>query len=699
MYTWSPFPFLRIATSFILGILVYEYFQPSISLETIIILIGILFFTYLLLYLLSKKQNFILGNIGLILILILGYINAYMYDELNNKNHLIHFEEKISGYCAYTNSSVIEKEKNFIYNIIINEIATQDTTLHKTGIVKLYIKRTKKDTAPLKYGDKIQVNGNPFKILPPDNPNEFNYMKYMARQNIYFQQFVYIKDIKIISNTPNNIFMAWANSWRIYFSNKIDYYILSDNETAIAKALILGVKDGLDNKIKKSYATAGAMHILAVSGLHAGIIFMILQYIFNYFIKYKPWNIILPIFSIICLWAFAMITGLSPSIMRAVTMFTIIILGQYFFSRPNIFNSLSLSAFILLIYNPNFIFAVGFQLSYIAVAGIVYLFPLIYGMFSTRYWLLDKIWAISCVSIAAQIATFPLTIYYFHQFPTYFLVSNLVVIPIAFIIMSLGLLLLIFAEFFFLSDLIGFILEIFIKILNTSVFYIQEMKMSLIEWLYIDWIQMIAIYGIILFVLMLIYYRKMVFIKLILCCVLVISTISIYSIYQQNHTEKLIFYKIKGQSIIDNIAGLKSNIISVNPINNLEVIKHQIELSRLSNNLDPITRVDNSSLYTSKQFEGFKIMVWNKKKILFITQKPDNIKIKIPIQCDILIISNNSLKNIAQIKSIAIFKELIIDNTNNYYTRNSLLKESKIAGIKYTSITKNGAIIIEKLAN
>jgi len=648
---------------------------------------------YLIYYYLPQKKQIILGNIGLTLIASLGYINAYLYDELNNKDHLIYFEKKISGHSAIISSSVIEKEKYFIYDIIVDKIAIQDTILDKTAIIKLYIKRIENDTVPLKYGDRILIKGGPFRLPPPGNPYEFNYMEYMAGQNIYFQQFVNIKDIKFIDNSPRNIFMAWANNWRTYFSRKIDFYILNKNEAAIAKALILGVKDGLDNKIKSSYASAGAMHVLAVSGLHAGIIFMILRYLFSPFIKRKPWNIILPIFSIVCLWAFAMITGLSPSIMRAVTMFTIIILGQHFFSQPNIFNSLSLSACILLIYNPNFIFSVGFQLSYIAVAGIVYLFPLIYNAFSAKHWLLDKLWTISAVSIAAQIATFPLTIYYFHQFPTYFLISNLVVIPAAFIIMSLGLTLLMSAESFFLSDMIGFILESFIKTLNSFVFYIQKLEMSLIEWLYIDWIQMIAIYGVIFSVLMLIYYRKMVFMGLILALILIISATGMLSIYQQLNSSKHIFYEIKKQSIIDKISGLKANIISVNPLENLDLVKHQIEPNRLSNNLAPVT-TSHSMLSNIKKFEEFKMLVWNKRKFLFITNKPDRIKVQTPIRCDVLIISNNAIKKLSEIKFLVDYREIILDNTNEFFIRKSIAKQAKLVGIKCTSVV-DGAIIME----
>lgn len=693
MHTWSPFPFLRITVAFVTGILLYKFIPINFEFQSILLGLGILSILYIGTKLLFKNLNNLSGNIGLITICAVGFTNTFQYDQTNDENHLIHFNEEISGYVAIVNSSVIEKEKYFIYDVNLENLTTRDSIYQKTGIIRLYVKRTRENNQPLTYGDKILVKGSPFRLPEPDNPNEFNYKEYMAGQNIYFQQFVDTKDIDMIGSDPENTLMAWAIDWRRYFSKKIDIYIHGKNESAIAKALILGVKDGLDNEIKKSYSSAGAMHVLAVSGLHAGIIHLILQFLFRPLLKRKPWKYIIPIISICFLWAFAMITGLSPSIMRAVTMFSIIIIGQHYFSRPNVFNSLSLSAFILLFYNPYFLFAVGFQLSYIAVAGIVYLFPIIYALISPNNWLLDKIWSITSVSIAAQIATFPLTIYYFHQFPVYFLLSNLVVIPAAFVIMSSGLLLLA-NNSFFISDLLGFILEKLIKFLNDFVFYIQKMHLSLIDWLYINQIQTICIYLVVVFLLMLVHYRKMIFMKLILACVLIISVSGFYDVYNQSDVRKLVFYEVKNQSIIDNVTGLNAKLYTVNQPENMELIKHQIEPFRLMNNLNPIEdNIDHLEKFDT--ITGLSATIWQGKKFLFITQELKTIKAKKLMECDVLVVSNNSVKKLSMLSGIVSFEELIIDSSNDYYTINKLLKEAEKAGIKCRSISQEGAVIFE----
>lgn len=691
MYTWSPYPFIRITFYFVLGILTHHFTDYTINSNYLIGVIFSLFVTYLLIKIIFKNQNFLLGNLGMIVIVLSGFLNAIYYDQSNNPHHLLHNSRKISGYIAKINSSVIEKEKYFIYDAIVRKVFLNDSIVDLTGTIKLYLRRQKNDSSLLNYGDKILIKKSPFRLPPPGNPNEFNYMKYMAGQNIYFQQFIDAIDLQLISNNPSNPILAWAYKYRNYFSNKIDDYVFNKHEGAIAKALILGVKDGLDNKIKSSYASAGAMHVLAVSGLHAGIIHLILQWLFLPLIKRKYWKSILPIVSIICLWCFAMITGLSPSIMRAVTMFSIIIIGDHFFSKPNIFNSLSLSAFVLLIYNPNFLFSVGFQLSYIAVGGIVYLFPLIYDLIKCDSKVLDQIWSISAVSISAQIATFPLTVYYFHQFPTYFLISNLIVIPAAFIIMSIGIALLA-SPLFFVSDFLGFILELLINWLNSFVFYIQAMDMSLIEWLYINEIQTITIYILIFNFLMLIYYRKLVFMKLMFICSLIISISGCQSIFKQFNDKKLIFYDIKGKSIIDKIDGFNTRLSSVNKVGNIELVKYQIDPFRLAHNLAPVEKIDINELRTSDQFHDAKVLYWNNLKFIIISKKLRNLKSSTPIACDVLVISNDSVKKLAEIASLFRFKEIIIDGTNNYFTNKNIISEASSLKIKLSVIAETGAV-------
>lgn len=142
---------------------------------------------------------------------------------------------------------------------------------------------------------------------------------------------------------------------------------------------------------------------------------------------------------LLCLWSYAFITSLSPSVMRAVTMFSFIAIANVMQRQTNIYNTLAASAFLLLILEPNMVFEVGFQLSYLAVLGIVSIYPIVYPLFVFKSKWTDTLWQLNCVSIAALIATFPLGIFYFHQFPNYFLVANILVLPLIPFIIYFGL--------------------------------------------------------------------------------------------------------------------------------------------------------------------------------------------------------------------------------------------------------------------
>ena len=237
---------------------------------------------------------------------------------------------------------------------------------------------------------------------------------------------------------------------------------LKNNELAVASALILGYKDDLGEELKHSYSSAGATHVLAVSGLHVGIIFLVLNFLLNILDKNDRFKISKAILLICFLWAYATITGLSPSVVRAATMFSFVTIGKSFGKSSSIYNTLCASAFVLLVYNPYLIMEVGFQLSYLAVVGIVYFQSIIYKWIYVKNKFLKYIWMITSVSIAAQLTTFPLGLLYLHQSPTYLFASNLFVIPGAMLIIGLGILLFITSWIPLISGGIGWLLAKFI---------------------------------------------------------------------------------------------------------------------------------------------------------------------------------------------------------------------------------------------
>lgn len=380
----------------------------------------------------------------------------------------------------------------------------------------------------------------------------------MAYNRIYHQHFIRDGFVKIGHKSPP-FYERISDDLRTYCTQVISDRVTNENAKSVVLALSLGVKDELDNDLVRAFSATGAMHVLAVSGLHVGIIYLILFQLFQKVgLSKKRYRWLMAGLSILILWFYALLTGLSPSVLRAVTMFSFVAMGRALFRNGNIYNTLAASAFVLLWFNPYLIMSVGFQLSYLAVFGIVYLQPKMYTLWTPNHWLLDKIWAISCVSIAAQMATGPLSMLYFHQFPTYFLVSNLFIIPAAFVTLIGSLLLLLVSFVPILAGFIGTVLSTFVWSVNQLVFWVSSFPGSTIDGVYLDilqtWLIYFALGGMILFFIK----KKMnwLYLSLVFCVA------QIYHFSESAQSIELSQLSVNNAQVLDMRAGFKSKLIA-----------------------------------------------------------------------------------------------------------------------------------------
>jgi len=302
-------------------------------------------------------------------------------------------------------------------------------------------------------------------------------------------------------------------------------------------------------------------------------------------------------------------------------MFTIILLSEHTGRKSNIYNSLGLAAFMLILINPNHIYSVGFQLSFIAVFGIVFFHPIFYRQLFFGSKIISYLWSITCVSLAAQVATFPLTIYYFHQFPTYFLISNLIVIPAAMVMLILGILMLILAGFLpIFAAILGDLLTWVVWVLNESIQLLQQLPRPIIDWLYFDAVDTWLIYGTLLFVALGL--SQGTFQKLTLgLLLLVIFNIKWFIVMNESlDQERLVFYEIRDHIAFDIIQGNESKLIIDNwSEEESERIGFQINPNRLASHLSPVKEGSNlmekSAFLTSSDLG--KLFIWKGKSILF----------------------------------------------------------------------------------
>ncbi|MFY0675122.1 MAG: ComEC family competence protein [Bacteroidia bacterium] len=274
------------------------------------------------------------------------------------------------------------------------------------------------------------------KVADPTNPNQFNYKAYLANKGIYHQAFIKTEDFHLSHYTPKFSLLSYFNKSRQWMLKNLEF--LNTRSKPVAEALLLGYKENLTDDIKNIFSSTGTMHILAVSGLHVGIIYKAVDWLLFFLAGFKHGKKIKIAILLCVLWSYAFITGMPPSVMRASVMFSLVTIGTSLNRPNNIFNNVFASCFLLLVINPRLIYDVGFQLSYLAVLGILVFQPIISKLWLAPNKVLQFIWDLVTVSFAAQLAVAPLTIYYFHQLPLIFPVSNLIAIPGAFLVVVFG---------------------------------------------------------------------------------------------------------------------------------------------------------------------------------------------------------------------------------------------------------------------
>lgn len=295
---------------------------------------------------------------------------------------------------------------------------------------------------------------------------DFDYKKYCRLRHIYSQLYLKENEYLIVPHPETKSALSILDSLRKKILAVIKQRIPSKSENSLLEALMVGFTDDLDPALLKSYANTGVIHIIAISGLHLALICQFLQIVLSQKgqNKYARW--IKLIVMIICLWSYSLLSGASPSVIRAAGMFSITLFGRNIFRETTLYNILAASAFLLICFDPFWVFDTGFQLSYAAVLSLGLFSKPTLGLLPLKNKILHALWNATSVSIAAQILTTPVSIYYFNRFPTYFLVANLLAVPLSSLILAGGILLCVCNPIHPLAQLVGWVLGIMIRALN-----------------------------------------------------------------------------------------------------------------------------------------------------------------------------------------------------------------------------------------
>lgn len=486
--TFADFPFLRYLFFFAVGIFFSDTI-PEAHPNSLLGLLSILWIFYAIILLKSSSATtFSTSFVAYLLLMGFGALVA-----LRSNSHVL--EEEMPwgvglGYLAEVQRYDLPKANSSENLLAVVAVKEGESWRFQRALVLVYHQL---DT-PLVPGQVVWVPKNPDALAPPTFPNEFDYKGYLASKGIHFRQF--LGRNLLLLPVPKSFQLKFALAYlRHYFAQAIQRYVARPESKQIALALLLGQKESLGKDVKQAFAVAGTQHILAVSGLHVGIIYSILLLPLTYFKQGETTfrkSYLLLVLGL--LWIYALMTGFSPSVVRAVVMFSLVTLGQMRKRKPSIWNTLSFSALLLLVLDPGIGSNLGFQLSYLAVAGIVGLQPLILQIWSPSSRILDYFWQMTAVTLAAQLTTSPLTIHYFHTFPTYFLLANLLIVPLSYLILCVGVPFLLLVWFPFLGWALGSVIDFLLLLQIEITYWIHYLPAALWQGIHLSFAGMMVIW-------------------------------------------------------------------------------------------------------------------------------------------------------------------------------------------------------------
>lgn len=541
------FIFLRLSIYLIAGILLAFYIE--IGLQVLLISGGFILCFFLYAFFRTGKLLFpdaLCGIASFSLIFYLGFFIAYFNIPENQSGHYINQNIDLTDSLIVKGKISEELKPTAFSERFIMEVeslisAKSEKAVHGKILVNLSKDSTYK--LVLRPGMRILAPWTPEAIKGPLNPFQFNYSSYMKQLNIEQQLNLDPSRISISGYNPSFRESAW--NLREHLIQNLRKYRFEKDEIAVFQALILGQRRDISTELYKDYAAAGAIHILAISGLHVGILLLFLNFLFKPIESFKYGRYFKPVIVIILLWSFAILTGLSASVVRAVFMFSFIAVGLQLKRKTSSLNSLFLSLFFILILEPYYLFQVGFQLSYLAVFSIIVFQPVIYQAFSPSNKIIDYFWKLTSVSLAAQIGVIPLSIYYFHQFPGLFLLSNLVVLPFLGIILAVGILVLALATLqvlpVFLEELFGSLL----LGLNIFIDQVSNLDQFVISNIQLDLFQTLSLYLIVLTSLLVTRKINFQYVSFFLSTILIFQIVTIYAKVTIPDREAIIFHKSK----------------------------------------------------------------------------------------------------------------------------------------------------------
>ena len=704
-------PFVRYVAALITGIFCYVQFPEWYVLPVGALVLG----TSLLVWTFISHTGRIIKPVqiasgigGLLILTAFGWVITYQRTASNRPDNLVHLTDTLRAYEGVVSAQPEERAKTYRVELEIRRGDWKndqqvDQWRPLSGRVIVYLDKANQPMP--RYGEVWLVSGPPRPIDPPLNPGEFNYKRYLSYRNIYHQQYVRPFQRQVLRIDPPNRVTQLASIVNRWADSVFTQQIGTRAEFGIVNAMILGVRDDLDTELYRAYSAAGAVHILSVSGLHVGILFAVLTYLLNFLIKRPRGKLLMAAIQLIILWFYALITGFSPPVLRSAGMFTLLILANAFGRQQLLMNTLGASGFFILCFDPYALFSAGFQLSYLAVAGIGAWQSSLYQTITFRNKWANRLWELTAVALVAQLVTFPLGVFYFHQFPTYFLLANPIVIVMSEVLLPLAMATLAFSWIPYLSTGLGWLLQKTAWLLNYAVTQTGQLPGAAWEGLWLSPVAMILIYAIILTAIALLLTRNRTYLWATCAGAILLTVFILWEDYGQANQRRLAVHFLPHRTAISLTDGHQSTLLT--ELDTADTRSYDFYLkntfgqwgvsnpaiAHIARNIASTDSITTIPAYY--QNPDYCLWVWRGKTLLIVNKLSGRNHWRLPAVVDYLIIRRNALRDWNQLNGRIVARHIIFDDSNKTPLTDKLLEDAKQLGIACYSVRQMGAYVAE----
>ena len=679
---WRKTPALKGLLPLAPGIVVQWYYPIPLSVMAIAALVILLLGSCL--HLLSNSSRFRLQPVqGVLLNLLLALTGMFLVaaNDVRNKRTWFHKTYRSSDHLlVQLEDSPVEKPKSFKAVATVHAILRNDSMLPCTGKIILYLKKDD-DAKNLRYGTQLVVHKKVAEIKPPGNPAAFDYKRYSLFQGITHQVYLTATDYRKGVHRKRNHLKEFLIESRHAVLSVMKKYIRGEKDRGLAEALLIGYKDNLDRSLVQSYAHTGVVHVIAISGLHLGLIYGILVLLTRP-LHHPRWRWFRTIVIVGALWLFSLLAGAQASVLRSAVMFTAIALSLLLHRKALMYNNLALSAFLLLCYQPFWLWDVGFQLSYCAVLSILAFYAPVYRMFYFRNKAVDAVWKLAAVTLAAQILTTPLSLFHFHQFPVFFLITNLVAVPVSSMVLIGEIILCCLCFFPPLASGIAFLLQVLIRFMNDYIERVDALPFSRWEPISVSPMQVACMYLFIAGLAFVIRDRSRHAAWLCLLSLITCVALRSLSVIEAGLQRRLVVYQVPGYQAIDVVCGRKYYFIGDHAVENGPLRQFHMQPARLQAR----TAAGATTGIKAFRFQGHTVMILD-HAIRYSNAAP------LPV--DVLILSGRPNIDLQQLHPMFPVKQVVIDSSVPHWLAIRWKEQCRWLQIPCHDVTGQGAFVMK----